>query len=261
MTDAVKLAVDGTVAWIELNRPEKLNAIDDMLAAGLRRVAYAVEVDPDIRAVVIRGSGGHFMAGGDIGVFRDRIDDIHRTVVDITHDFHAAIVALRRMPKPVIASVEGAAAGAGLSLAMACDMIIAADNAFFTLAYSQIGASPDGSSTFFLPRIVGMKKAMELTYLAERFDTEEAKRLGIVNFVVPAADLAAETEKLARRLADGPTAAYGRAKALLNASLNNTLETQLDAEAQGIAACSQTEDFREGTTAFLAKRKPNFKGR
>lgn len=261
MSKEVLLSIGNGVAWVQLNRPDKLNAIDDTLAAGLRRVLYAVEVDPEVRAVVIHGSGGHFMAGGDIGVFQERIDDIHRTVVDITHDFHGAIVSMRRMPKPIIASVEGAAAGAGFSLAMACDMVIAGASSFYTLAYTRIGASPDGSGTYFLPRIVGMKKAMELTYLADRFDAEEAKRLGLINFVVPDDALQAETEKLAARLASGPTLAYAKAKELLNASLGNSLETQLEAEAQGIAACSLTEDFRNGTAAFLAKQKPTFEGR
>lgn len=174
---------------------------------------------------------------------------------------HASVAALRRMDKPVVAAVQGATAGFGVSLTLAADLAIAADDAVLTLAYCHIGASPDGGSTFHLPRAVGMKRAMEIALLGERFGAEDAVRMGLVNRVVPAAELAAEAARLAGRLAQGPTAAYARTKRLLNTSLDNSLAAQLAAESESFAASTMTEDFREGVTAFLEKRPPAFQGR
>ena len=202
------------------------------------------------------------MAGGDIRAFKERLSkNLDRYIIDVTHDLHDAIMAFRRMPKPVIASVHGAAAGAGFSLAMSCDMVIAAEDAVFTLAYSVLGASPDGSSTYSLPRLVGYHRAMELMLLSDRFGVERAQELGLINFIVPKDELKAETKKLAERLSNGPTFAYGRAKALLGKSLERGIGDQLDAEAQNIMECSRTADFAEGVDAFLNKRKPTFIGR
>jgi 2-(1,2-epoxy-1,2-dihydrophenyl)acetyl-CoA isomerase len=177
------------------------------------------------------------------------------------HEVHPVILSLRRMPKPVIASVRGAVAGFGLSLMMASDLAVAADSAYFTLAYASIGVSPDGGSTFALPRIVGQKKAMEIALLGERFDAAAAERIGLVNRVVPVASFEFETNKLAARLASGPTAVYARTKALLNGSLSATLESQLQREAEAFAQSASEPDFEEGLSAFIAKRKPQFKGR
>ena len=177
------------------------------------------------------------------------------------HDLHPIMFALRRMPKPVIASVRGAAAGAGVSMALACDLVIASDDAFFTLAYCNIGTSPDGSSTFQLPRTVGIKKAMEIALLGDRFTAEQAKEWGLVNFVVPGADLEAEITQLAERLANGPTHVYGRTKALLYRSIQTDFEAQLQAEGEAFGDCATRADFLEGVTAFVEKRKPTFTGK
>lgn len=177
------------------------------------------------------------------------------------HEVHRIIVSIRCMHKPVVASVNGAAAGFGFSLIMACDLVIAAKDAFFTPAYVNIGVSPDGGATFALPRIVGAKKAAEIAFLGDRFGAATARELGLVNWVVPTADLEAETAKLAARLAQGPTNALGSTKALRNQSLNTSLESQLQAEAQSFAACASKSDFAEGVSAFVAKRKPEFKGK
>jgi 2-(1,2-epoxy-1,2-dihydrophenyl)acetyl-CoA isomerase len=206
------------------------------------------------------------MAGGDVKWFHEYFGNAESRRVRIEfeafiHDVHALIISLRRMPKPVVASVRGAAAGFGLSLMMACDLAIAADTAYFTLAYTSIGTTPDGGSTFALPRIVGLRKAMEIALLGERFDAHTAERLGLVNRVVPAASLDMESAKLAARVAAGPTAVYGRTKALLNASFNSTLESQLQREAELFAQSASEHDFREGIAAFVEKRKPQFKGR
>jgi 2-(1,2-epoxy-1,2-dihydrophenyl)acetyl-CoA isomerase len=265
MTDAsaepILYSVTGGIASITMNRPDRLNAIDGAMASALLKAARAAERDDRVRAVVLRGAGAGFMAGGDIRVFRDHLGkDLDQVILAITHDLHAVIVALRRTPKPVIACVHGPCAGAGFSTAMACDLVIAADSAFFTMAYSRLGASPDGSSTYFLPRLVGLHKALELAFLSERLSAEQARALGLVNFVVAEADLTKATAALAERLANGPTLAHGRAKALINRSLESSLEAQLEAEAQAIKAASFSRDFAEGVAAFLDKREPVFRG-
>lgn len=265
MSDHISLDIQGAVATITFNRPEVRNALSPELRAGLGEFAAQVEQDPGIRCLVLRGAGGHFMAGGDIKGFkaRQQLSPEQRKVEILKglHSLHFAINRLRRMPKPVLASIEGAAAGAGLSLVAACDLAIASADSFYILAYANIGLSPDGSSTYFLPRMMGMKKAMELTLLPEKFDAETAKEIGLINYVVPAAELEAETAKLAERLANGPTYAFGRAKALMDSSLNNTLETQLELEGLAIADCMETADHNEGVNAFLDKRAPVFIGK
>lgn len=259
---AVQTATTGGVCTITLNRPAALNALNQDLAIGLRDAVLAAEQDQSARCLVIRG-GQNFMAGGDVKWFDDLVrshpPEQNRIEFErFAGDVHSVIVSLRRMPKPVVASVRGAAAGFGMSLMMACDLVIAADNAYFSLAYSLIGASPDGGSTFALPRIVGAKKAMEIALLSDRFDAATAERLGLVNRVVPAAALDDETARLAARLAGGPTAVYGRTKQLLNASLNSTLESQLQREAEAFAQSASEPAFAEGVRAFIEKRKPQW---
>jgi 2-(1,2-epoxy-1,2-dihydrophenyl)acetyl-CoA isomerase len=259
---AVLTASAGGISTITLNRPKALNALDRNLTVGLRDAVFAAEQDPSVRCLVIRG-GEHFMAGGDLKWFddlvRSRPPAENRIQFEgFVHEVHALILSVRRMPKPVIAAVSGAAAGFGMSLMMACDLVIAADNAYFSLAYALIGASPDGGSTFALPRIVGAKKAMEIALLGERFDAATAERLGLVNRVVPLAALDQETSKLAARLAAGPSAVYGRTKALLNGSLNASLESQLQREAEAFAQSAAEPDFAEGIRAFVEKRKPRW---
>lgn len=262
---SVLVAREGGVATLTLNRPRALNALDRDLTLALREAVFAAENDAGVRALVIRG-GEHFMAGGDLRWFRTLVEERspaeNRALFEgFIHEVHGVILSLRRMPKPVVASVRGAAAGFGLSLMMACDLAIAADNAYFTLAYTLIGASPDGGSTFSLPRIVGQKKAMEIALLGDRFDAAAAERLGLVNRVVPAASLDEETARLAARLASGPTAVYGRTKALIQGSLGASLAAQLQSEAEAFAASASEPDFKEGLAAFVEKRKPLFKGR
>ena len=261
----VLVAREGGVATITLNRPQALNALDRDLTHGLRDAVFSAEGDESIRCVVLQG-GEHFMAGGDLKWFKTlaegRASGENRVQFEhLIHEVHGVILALRRMPKPVVASVRGAVAGFGMSLMMACDLVVAADNAYFTLAYTLIGTSPDGGSTFSLPRIVGQKKAMEIALLGERFDAATAERLGLVNRVFPAASLQLETGKLAARLATGPTAVYARTKALLNGSLDASLESQLQREAEAFAQSASEPDFLEGLTAFIEKRKSRFKGR
>ena len=258
----VLLAREGGVATITLNRPQALNALDHDLTVGLRDSVLAAEHDPAVRCLVLRG-GEHFMAGGDLKWFSTLVEgrsgaENRVQFESLIHEVHTVILGLRRMPKPVVASVRGAVAGFGMSLMMACDLALAADSAYFTLAYTLIGTSPDGGSTFALPRIVGQKKAMEIALLGERFDAATAERLGLVNRVVPAGSLESETNKLAARLAAGPTAVYGRTKTLLNGSLGTSLESQLQREAEAFAQSASEPDFREGLAAFIGKRKPQW---
>lgn len=255
---------EGATATITLNRPKALNALNRELTLALREAVFAAEQDRAVRCLVIRG-GEHFMAGGDLKWFHQQLGAADAAALrtqfeSFVQEVHGVIISLRRMPKPVLASVRGAAAGFGLSLMMACDLALAADNAYFTLAYAAIGATPDGSSTYSLPRIVGQKKAMELALLGERFDAAAAEHLGLVNRVVPSASLDEETARLAARLAAGPTAVYARTKALLNASLQMSLESQLQREAECFAQSASEPDFREGIAAFIEKRAPHFKG-
>ncbi len=266
MTEPVLLEVDSGIATVTLNRPEALNALSDDMIAALVDVMARVEVDPAVRCVVLRGAGDHFMAGGDIKGFHGRLAKStpaergahFRAKI---HSLHPAIVSIRRMPKPVVASLRGAAAGFGLSLALATDLAIASDDAYFTLAYCRIGTSPDGGSSYHLPHIVGVRKAMEIALLGDRFSAETAQGLSLVNWVVPAAELEAETAKLAARLAGGPSHALGETKALINACIENTLEEQLAMEAESFARCAGTDDFAEGVSAFVEKRSAKFTGK
>lgn len=252
---------EGAVARIKFNRPKVLNALNVAAADALLEASRTIAGDGRIRVVVISGEGRAFMAGGDIASFRGPKEDASVRLLRLIDPLHAALEILAGLQAPVVASLNGAIAGAGLSLALAADLAIAADNAIFTLAYSKIGTSPDGSSSWSLPRVVGLRKAMEIALLSETFDANEALRLSIVNRVVPAADLAAETEKLVQRLASGPTIAYGQIKSLMRASLGRSLNEQLEAEADAFVECAVTDDFDEGASAFIDKRAPVFKGR
>lgn len=257
----VLLERDGAIATITLNRPEVLNALSPEMAQALCDAVWEVEADAGIRCLVLRGAGRGFMAGGDVAGFHAVLDDIGAHAGRMIDVYHLAVRALCRMEKPVLASLHGAVAGAGLSLALTADLAIAADDTVLTLAYAGIGTSPDGGSTYFLPRIVGRRRAMELALLSERLDAARAETLGLVNRVVPAAKLAEETAAWAERLAAGATFAHGRAKWLIDRSFEQTLDAQLDAERAAFVQCSGTADFREGVTAFVEKRRPDFKGR
>jgi 2-(1,2-epoxy-1,2-dihydrophenyl)acetyl-CoA isomerase len=260
MSDTVLYSITDGVATITLNRPQVMNALDPEMLRGLRAAAERAEQDTAARAVVVRGAGQAFLAGGDVAMFHANLPRMPGLVKEGAAEFHHAILALRRAPKPVLASVHGAVAGAGVSLAAAADLCIAAEGTKFTMAYSRLGTSPDGGATHTLPRLLGYRKALELVLLSDAFDARAALELGLVNWVVGAGQLEAETGAIAGRLARGATAAYGEIKRLVYAGQDRTLEAQLEAEAEAFARCAGTRDFAEGVTAFVEKRKPLFKG-
>lgn len=262
MNDTVLLTRDGPVATLTLNRPDALNTLDAAMIDALIAHTAEVAADETLHVVVLRGAGRHFMAGGDIRTFAAELDKPAATrsehFLRMIGRLHAAIENLHRMPHPVVGCVQGAVAGFGLSLMNACDLVVAADTAYFAAAYRQIALTPDGGGSWWLPRQTGMRKAMEIFLLGERFDAGEALALGIINKIVPAAELDAATNAMVRTLADGPVQALRNTKRLIRESLGRTLSQQLDAEATSFAACAGTADFEEGITAFLAKRPPRF---
>jgi 2-(1,2-epoxy-1,2-dihydrophenyl)acetyl-CoA isomerase len=261
MSGPLVYSVEGAVATIAFNRPQVINALDAETIFALRAACERARDDAAVRVIVLRGNGPAFVAGGDIGWFHANLDGMAVLVPEMAAELHRAVLALREAAQPVIASVHGAVAGAGMSLLAAADLAIAADETKFSMAYSAIGTSPDGGSTWFLPRLVGARRAMELLLLPEPFDAATAQRFGLVNRVVPAAELEAATAALAKRLAAGPTQAYAETKALVNRSFDTSLVAQLDAEAAAFGRCAATRDFAEGVTAFVGKRKAKFEGR
>ena len=260
MTDSILYSVAEGVATITLNRPQVLNALDARMIVELRAACERAEHDAAARAVVLRGAGPAFLAGGDVAFFRANLARMPALVREGGAELNHAILALRRAPKPVLASVHGAVAGAGLSLAAAADLAIAAEGTKFTVAYSKIGTSPDGGATHYLPRLLGARRALELMLLSDAVDAQTALRLGLVNWVTSLEQLGAETEAIARRLALGATLALGEIKRLVNESPDQPLAAQLEAEVEAFARCAGTHDFAEGVTAFVEKRKPVFRG-
>lgn len=253
--------VSDGVATITLNRPDAANAMNLDLVKDLMAAAIRCDEDASIRAVLLTASGKMFCGGGDLPSFAAAGDGVGALVKEIATYLHAAVSCFARMDKPLITAVNGAAAGAGFSLAMAGDMVLAAESAKFTQAYTAIGASPDGGSSYSLPRLIGVRRAAELMLTNRRLSATEAEQWGLVNQVVADAELLNEAGKLARQLAQGPTRAFGMVKKLLTASFDNSLETQLEMESRGISAMTMTADGREGVSAFLEKRKPQFRGK
>ncbi len=249
----------GAIATITLNRPEARNALDLTMRAELAAALEGIEADPEVRVVVLTGAGGHFCAGGDVKLMRER--------PWTAADGRARVEALNRLvwrlvnfPRPVIASVDGFAVGAGCNLALGCDLIVASDRARFGEVFGKIGLVPDGGGSWLLPRAVGLARAKELVFTADVIDAAEAARLGLVNRVVPAAELAAETRRLADRIAAGPPLALALAKQLLNRAAASDLAGALEAEASSQAIAITSEDHREGLSAFFEKRPPRFRG-
>jgi len=258
--DQLILERAGEVATITLNRPDAYNALSLTLGRELFQAALEIDEDPNVRCVVITGAGKAFCAGGDVKDFTENLARIGIHIKELTTYLHGAVSRLCRSDKPVIMAVNGVAAGGGLSLALSGDLVLAAESARFTMAYSKIAATPDGSSSYFLPRLIGLRRAMELYFTNRVLSAAEALEWGLITRVVPDAELRIAAATLAHELAQGPTKAFGRAKRLFHQSTWESLETQMELEAQAIAASGHTADFREGVTAFANKKTPTFRG-
>ncbi|MCA9631996.1 MAG: enoyl-CoA hydratase/isomerase family protein [Myxococcales bacterium] len=262
MAKEILVERDGRVAHLILNRPEVLNALNAEMATALRDAALALGEDPAVRCVVVRGAGEHFMAGGDIAWFRQLgerpADERRATIRALIGTVHEAIRLIRSMPKPVVASARGGCAGFGLSLLSACDLALVADKTTLSLAYCKIGASPDGGSTYSLPRAIGLKQTMALALLGDRVTPEQALSMGLVNEVVPVTELERRTQALAERLARGPRETLARTKQLVNQSLHASLADQLLAEQLCFVEGAGGDEFLEGVRAFMDKRAPDF---
>ena len=257
MSDVVKIEKQGPILELILNRPGCYNAMNFDLFDGLLEGIERAKQE-DIRAVIIRGEGRFFCVGGDIKEFSKAVKSGRGLKVEDPERLHKIMRGIRDLPKPVIALVHGACAGAGFSLMLCCDLAIAAKSTRFVMAYTGIGASPDGGSTYFLPRHVGIKKAMELLVTKELLTSKKACNLGLVNRVVSNGKLLQEGRKAALELCAGPAFAYAKVKELLNNSYNHTLDEQLNLEANFFVESSNTKDFRNAVEAFLSKKTPKF---
>jgi 2-(1,2-epoxy-1,2-dihydrophenyl)acetyl-CoA isomerase len=254
-----------SIATLTLNRPETLNAMNEEMLAEFERLLCHIDADAEVRAVVLTGAGDGFSSGGDQK--RDRGSEGQEKFFDgdlggtVIERLNRCVLRLQQLPKPVVGSINGVAVGAGCNLALATDLRIASETARFGEVFSRVGLVPDCGGTYFLPRLVGTAKALELIMLADIIEAPEAHRLGLVNWVVPADQLPAETHRLAARLAEGPTLAYGLAKTGVYQSLEMTLEDVLKMEARNQAIAGRSQDRMEGVAAFREKRQPHFLGR
>ncbi len=260
-TDSLQVTQYDGVVTLTLNRPEAANGIDLDLGRELMHTAIALSESDAVRAVVLTGAGRFFCAGGDLKSFAAYGEALPLRLKELTAYLHTAVTRLARMDAPVICAVNGMAAGAGMSLAIACDIVLAADSAAFTMAYTGAGLSPDGSSSWFLPRLIGDRRAREMMLTNRQLSARDAEEWGLINRVVPAPDLMSAAQEQAALLAGGPTGAYGAVKQLLLASSDSGLETQMELETRLIAARAGSADGREGVAAFAEGRKPRFDGR
>ena len=257
-TAPLLLERNGAIATLRFNRPDALNAIDVPMANAVLAAVQTIAADPGVRAVVLCGNGRGFMAGGDLATLRA---DPVQGAIDILTPLNAALLLLAQMNAPVVAQVHGVAAGAGLSLLLMADYVIAAEGTRLNLAYINLGTSCDVGASWALPRTVGLRKALEIALLGEAFTADDALRLGLINRIVPAAELDSATTNLAQRLAAGPTVAYGAMKRLMRASMDRTLPEQLAAEKDAFVHCAGTDDFRAGVEAFHQRQSAQFVGR
>jgi len=255
----VRFELKDGVATLTLDRP-KANGIDLEMGRALMHAAIRCHEDADVRAVVLTGAGSMFCAGGDLKSFVGFGKDLPAALLELTTYLHAATSRLLRMRAPLVTAVNGTAAGAGMSLAISGDLVLAAESASFTMAYTAAGLAPDGSSSWLMPRLIGLRRTQELMLTNRTLSAREAAEWGLVTRVMPDADLQAEAAALAGKLAQGPTRAYGVVKSLLAETFSTAYEAQLEHEARGIASMAGTPDGQEGVRAFVEKRTPRFTG-
>jgi 2-(1,2-epoxy-1,2-dihydrophenyl)acetyl-CoA isomerase len=259
--ETVSIYRNGAAAKLELNRPERMNALNEQLRIDLLAAVEDVARDDGVRAVLLAGAGRAFSSGADLRENRAATAEGHPDVYSVlTVHYHPIITGIREMPKPVIAAVNGAAAGIGLSLALACDLVLAAESAYFLLAFVNIGLVPDGGSSVLVPTRVGFARAAELALLGERLEAAKALEWGLINQVWPDADLAGQAEAMCSKMAEGPTGSYAGTKRQLNRWLYQNMADQLEFEAQIQQERASSADFREGVAAFAEKRTPRFTG-
>jgi len=259
MSNSIELKIENNVAYITLNRPEVFNSFNREMALCLQETFDACEINDEVRAIVLSGNGKAFCAGQDLKeVVTPELNPGFKKILE--EHYNPIILRIRNIAKPIIAAVNGVAAGAGANIALACDIVVADENASFIQAFSKIGLIPDSAGTFFLPRLIGFQKASALAMLGDKVSAEEAERLGMIYKYVPSEEFQETIQKLAIKMAQMPTKALGLIKKTFNQSLVNSLEEQLNLEAKHQIEAADTEDFNEGVTAFIEKRKPNFKG-
>jgi 2-(1,2-epoxy-1,2-dihydrophenyl)acetyl-CoA isomerase len=257
---SILLKIENNVAQITLNRPEVFNSFNREMALRLQSILDDCEANKDVRAIVLTGNGKAFCAGHDLKEVTDpELNPGFKKILE--EHYNPIITRIRNVKKPVIAAVNGVAAGAGANIALACDIVIAHDRVSFIQAFSLIGLVPDSAGTFFLPRLIGFQKALALAMLGDKISAEEAERLGMIYKVVSLEHFEEEINKTAMKLANMPTKALGFIKELFNKSMTNTLEAQLALESKLQIEAAQTEDYAEGVAAFIEKRKPEFKGK
>jgi 2-(1,2-epoxy-1,2-dihydrophenyl)acetyl-CoA isomerase len=259
--ETMKLEIRDNVAWLTFSRPDAANTVGPGFVKDLYEAATRCAGDPEVRAVVITAEGRFFSAGGDARHFLEIGDRLPAAVLEMTGPLHSAIARFAQMDAPVIAAVNGPAAGAGICLVAMCDLAIAARSAKFLVAFPGIGFSIDTGGTYFLPKVLGPRRALELALTGRTLDADEALAWGLVNRVVDDGELHAEVEKLARKLASGATRAFGTIKRLVHSGFLEGMETHMEHEARALSEMTKTEDAREGLRAFAEKRPPRFVGR
>lgn len=259
MDKSILLKIESNIAYITLNRPEVFNSFNREMAFNLQQVLDDCENNPEVRAIVLTGSGKAFCAGQDLKeVTSPKLNPGFKKILD--EHYNPIITRIRNIKKPIIAAVNGVAAGAGANIALACDIVVAHEKVGFIQAFSLIGLIPDSAGTFFLPRLIGFQKASALAMLGDKVSAEEAERLGMIYKVIPLEKFENEVNQLAIKLAQMPTLALGKIKEALNQSFTNNLEQQLALESKLQIEAAQTNDYAEGVSAFIDKRKPNFTG-
>jgi 2-(1,2-epoxy-1,2-dihydrophenyl)acetyl-CoA isomerase len=254
----VRIDISGGIANIRLNRPDRLNALDFALAEALLAAITQAEHDLSVKAVTLTGAGRAFMAGGDVSVFHKAGENAPQEVGKLIELFHQIVRRIRRMKPPVICGVQGAVAGGGLGLAVACDIVIAASDASFVPAYTRLGTSPDGGTTWSITRLIGQRRALEWLMLGNTMNAEAAAAVGLINRIVPTEKLAEEIEALAQRVAAGPAFAFASVKRLVYQATGASFDEQLEAERDAFVAAAGTKDFREGVAAFFERRPAKF---